>query len=242
MNKDNKTITDLVNKDTIKTTNPSVENRVSDFAVKLSEASINNSKSDIKDSKNSKFRFTMAICLVISLSLITYRFYYMTISEQSSLTASKDIFLSVDITPKSAMMEIKNDATMHTTSCGADCQLFMNTGDYTITIYAKDYEPLTKKIKVSEDTELAINMDFEGTPQKTLPIAHTPKDMKAVALFKKSAENGNSNAMYNLGRMYQLGRGIDRDIDLAIQWMRKAAKLGNEKAKDRLQKMNLNWD
>ncbi|MEZ9847690.1 PEGA domain-containing protein [Vibrio breoganii] len=242
MKKDNKITTSLFEKSVISNTKRYSENKINHLSVELSEVSKENNKVDVKDNNTSKIRFGWVIFSIIFLCLIVYRIHYLTSSELESSVASKDNLLSVSIIPKSALMEIQNEATMHTTTCGSDCQLFMNSGEYTVTIYAKDYEPLTRRIKVSEDTELSINMELEGTLKKQSSTIHTQKDIKAVAWFKKSAEKGNSDAMYNLGRMYQLGRGVDRDMDLALQWMKRAAKSGNLKAKDRLQKMNLDWD
>jgi hypothetical protein len=43
--------------------------------------------------------------------------------------------------------------------------------------------------------------------------------------------------MNNLGWMYENGRGVVKDIAEAIGWYRKAAALGNEKAKASLKRL-----
>ena len=48
------------------------------------------------------------------------------------------------------------------------------------------------------------------------------------------AEKDNRNAMFRLGRMYRDGKGTAKDIDKAIEWMRRSAELGNDLAKSEL--------
>jgi TPR repeat protein len=50
----------------------------------------------------------------------------------------------------------------------------------------------------------------------------------------KEAEAGNSNAQYDIGAMYQNGRGVAASHDMAIEWYRKAAAQNNQKAVSRL--------
>ena len=60
---------------------------------------------------------------------------------------------------------------------------------------------------------------------------------EAVKWFRKSAEQGNVDAQYNLGRMYNNGEGVKQDCFEAIKWFRKSAEKGNEKAKEALKKI-----
>jgi TPR repeat protein len=56
-------------------------------------------------------------------------------------------------------------------------------------------------------------------------------------LFKeklREANAGNSNAQYDIGAMYQNGRGVAASRDSAIEWYRKAAAQNNQKAISRL--------
>ena len=50
--------------------------------------------------------------------------------------------------------------------------------------------------------------------------------------FEKSALQGNDNAQYNLGVLYEEGFGLD--MDKAAKWYRKAAEQGDEEAQYRL--------
>jgi hypothetical protein len=44
-----------------------------------------------------------------------------------------------------------------------------------------------------------------------------------VPWYRKAAEQGNANAMYNLGTMYGLGRGVAKDAIEAHKWFNLAA-------------------
>lgn len=55
-------------------------------------------------------------------------------------------------------------------------------------------------------------------------------DIEAFKNFKKSAKQGNSIAMADLGVMYKYGRGCDVNYKKAKKWFIKSAELGNSKA------------
>ena len=62
-------------------------------------------------------------------------------------------------------------------------------------------------------------------------------------LFNKKlqeAGQGNSNAQFDIGSMYQNGRGVSPDRNEAIEWYRKAAAQNNEMAVSRLQLLQAN--
>jgi hypothetical protein len=44
--------------------------------------------------------------------------------------------------------------------------------------------------------------------------------VKAEALFRQSAAQGNGNACYNLGWMYEKGDGVPQNSQLAQRWYR----------------------
>ena len=54
---------------------------------------------------------------------------------------------------------------------------------------------------------------------------------EATMSFSLAAQDGSAEAMYLLGRCYQDGTGVERDIDKAEQWMKKAAEQGHAEAK-----------
>lgn len=56
----------------------------------------------------------------------------------------------------------------------------------------------------------------------------------AVAEWRPLAISGNSDAQFNLGQAYKLGRGVPVDLPVALEWFRKASDQGHEKAADNL--------
>lgn len=57
---------------------------------------------------------------------------------------------------------------------------------------------------------------------------------KARELWLALAERGDARAQYALGRMYEKGRGVERDFGTAAGWYRKAAEQGHADSEYRL--------
>ena len=58
--------------------------------------------------------------------------------------------------------------------------------------------------------------------------AYQRKDYnEAVRLYRLSAEQGNAGAQYNLGLMYDNGKGIEQNYKEAMKWYQLAAGQGN---------------
>ncbi|HWK36747.1 SPOR domain-containing protein [Sphingomonas sp.] len=55
---------------------------------------------------------------------------------------------------------------------------------------------------------------------------------KAVDEWRGPAVAGDSDAQFNLGQAYKLGRGVPVDLPMAEQWYRKAAEQGHPQAED----------
>jgi TPR repeat protein len=63
------------------------------------------------------------------------------------------------------------------------------------------------------------------------------------SLYKEKLQeaiNGNSDAQFDVGTMYQNGRGVQADRNEAIEWYKKSAAQGDAKATSRLQLMQAN--
>jgi TPR repeat protein len=58
---------------------------------------------------------------------------------------------------------------------------------------------------------------------------------------KAKAEKGEAVSQYNLGVMYDNGRGVPKDYKEAVKWFRKAAEQGHAKAHFNLGVMYLQW-
>ncbi len=67
-------------------------------------------------------------------------------------------------------------------------------------------------------------------------------DAEAVRLFRKNADQGDTDAQYNLGFMYGEGQGVAVDHAEAAKWYRMAADQGDERAQASLGLMYLNGD
>ncbi|MGK9234024.1 SEL1-like repeat protein [Inquilinus limosus] len=52
--------------------------------------------------------------------------------------------------------------------------------------------------------------------------------------FRIAADQGYDAAEAAVGVMYLEGRGVQKDIDEAVRWLRRAAAQGNEEARARL--------
>src|SRR2546430_2258735 len=52
--------------------------------------------------------------------------------------------------------------------------------------------------------------------------------------IKKSAEDGDENAMNNLAVRYENGEGTEKNLEKAFHWYQKAAEIGNEHAMNNL--------
>ena len=57
---------------------------------------------------------------------------------------------------------------------------------------------------------------------------------EAFKCFQKVAEQGNASAQFNLGVMYENGRGVKQDYFKAVEWYQKAAEQGNASAQSNL--------
>lgn len=60
---------------------------------------------------------------------------------------------------------------------------------------------------------------------------------KAIAMFELAAEQGNSYAEYQLGKIYCFGQGVPRDLKAGTEWLKSSASHGNEYASALLEKV-----
>ena len=66
------------------------------------------------------------------------------------------------------------------------------------------------------------------------------EDVPDLQKTLQSAKQGNADAQFNLGLMYESGRGVRQDYTKAVQWYRKAAGQGHAKAQYNLGGMYAN--
>jgi hypothetical protein len=55
-------------------------------------------------------------------------------------------------------------------------------------------------------------------------------DAQAIDWFRKAAQQGGTEAQYNLGLVFYKGRGVARDYVQAVRWFRMAAEQGRAEA------------
>ena len=60
---------------------------------------------------------------------------------------------------------------------------------------------------------------------------------KAIAMFELAAEQGNTHAEYQLGKIYCFGQGVPQNLEVGMEWLKASANHGNEYAAQLLEKV-----
>jgi len=60
---------------------------------------------------------------------------------------------------------------------------------------------------------------------------------KAISMFELAAEQGNSYAEYQLGKIYCFGQGVPQNLEAGMEWLKASASHGNEYAAQLLEKV-----
>ena len=63
---------------------------------------------------------------------------------------------------------------------------------------------------------------------------------EAAQWYRMAAEQGDSDAQFNLATMYANGDGVELNMDEAIRWLQKSADQGDEEAKEQLKRFQNN--
>ncbi len=61
---------------------------------------------------------------------------------------------------------------------------------------------------------------------------------KAAEIFTSSAKNGHAPSQYMIGRMYEHGQGVSRNIDTAREWYTESSNNGDSRAKKALKRLS----
>ncbi len=124
---------------------------------------------------------------------------------------------------------------------GFDCFLRASQDDFSpaLTMLAECYR-LGRGIDVSSKDAIA---SCERAIEKNDPVAmflmgmyFADTDTLTFEWLFKAAAKGSSEAMYQLGKKYETGKGIMQNPKEANSWYRRAAEAGNEKARTALKK------
>ena len=62
---------------------------------------------------------------------------------------------------------------------------------------------------------------------------------EALKYIKAAAEFGHSGALFDLGKFYEIGKGVEKNLNKAYEYYSKAAELGNVRAKERKNELEL---
>ena len=60
---------------------------------------------------------------------------------------------------------------------------------------------------------------------------------KAISMFELAADQGNTYAEYQLGKIYCFGQGVPQNLEVGMEWLRASAEHGNEYAAQLLEKV-----
>lgn len=87
-----------------------------------------------------------------------------------------------------------------------------------------DFELVNKEANESNDDELLVNIGI----YYRLGAKGFPKDFeKSFKYLLKSANLGNSRAMYYVGWLYKTGYGCEKNLELSTKWYQKGAELND---------------
>lgn len=103
---------------------------------------------------------------------------------------------------------------------------------------AADILALLDKSLAAEDVALILNADagdVEAQSEAACVFHELDHQEAAVYFWRLAAEEGNADAMQNLGRCYASGEGVGRDDNLAVMWISKAASMGHPIAQAQMQ-------
>ena len=86
-----------------------------------------------------------------------------------------------------------------------------------VSVSAADMATLTRQAQ-NGDTEAQVDLAYEYYEQGN--------HAKAFEWFTKAANQGYADAQFNMGVMYEFGKGVHQDYQKAIEWITKAAGQG----------------
>ena len=76
----------------------------------------------------------------------------------------------------------------------------------------------------------SVEVSFSADYQKGLTAARSGNYATALREFRVLAEQGHASAQYNLGLMYDNGRGVTQDYKESVKWYTKSVEQGHAEA------------
>ena len=103
----------------------------------------------------------------------------------------------------------------------------LEPGLYKLLVQRSGYQTVRQEVTI-QDTDVTLDVVLIPKEIKTEgnsePLGHS--DTEAVERYRKAAEQGNAIAQFNLGVMYEQGRGVGQSDTKAVAWFRQAAEQG----------------
>ncbi|MBR4824785.1 MAG: sel1 repeat family protein [Spirochaetaceae bacterium] len=106
-----------------------------------------------------------------------------------------------------------------------DCYLQLINGQYDDDMKKEVFVRLEKYPNNSEAVYY-LSRQYDGLTIKN----STPNPEKAAEIILRAAELGNTNAQYEIGKLYEVGLGVEKDIEKSKKWIGKASEQGHEGA------------
>ena len=109
-------------------------------------------------------------------------------------------------------------------------------------VYPKAVESL-RKPEVEPDSEIRQFLHesaIHGSVDAVYGVGkqHLKTDIqKAISMFELAAEQGNTYAEYQLGKLYCFGQGVPQNLEAGMEWLKSSASHGNEYASALLEKV-----
>jgi hypothetical protein len=85
-------------------------------------------------------------------------------------------------------------------------------------------------IATGATTRAALRATRMRKPKNLILAVPVAPEMAAVAWYRKAADQGDANAQFNVGVLYESGKGVQKDHAVAVTWYRKAADHGHAHA------------
>lgn len=79
-----------------------------------------------------------------------------------------------------------------------------------------------------------LGLAFVGPPGVRAQPADQTELATGPAKWRAQAEQGDAEAQFRLGYAYLHGEGVERDVSIAVPWLRKAAEQGHPHAQSTL--------
>lgn len=97
----------------------------------------------------------------------------------------------------------------------------------------EDYDAFQKAFDILTKGAIA----FKEAEHKALTEKLSAADVKALEFQVKRAQEGSASAQYDLGIRYLDGKGVERNEDKALEWLKKSAAQDNIPAKQKLKEL-----